>query len=50
MCACEPGFVCAKCQGTPFDDNYVADAELTEREFDDLVAAWEPADQVGEWV
>ena len=25
MCACEPGFVCSRCQGTPHDPNYVED-------------------------
>ena len=25
MCACEPGHVCSKCEGTPLDDRYGCD-------------------------
>lgn len=40
MCACEPGFVCRQCAGTPFDPNYAEDdpPALSEQDFDALTA------------
>lgn len=40
MCACEPGFICRQCAGTPFDPYYMEDdpPRLTESEFEDLSA------------
>jgi hypothetical protein len=37
MCACEPGFVCARCRLTPFDDDYDRQP-LTLAQFDLLIA------------
>ena len=46
MCACEGSFVCSKCEGTPFDYRYEADAfePMDTAEFDELTR-W----PVGEW-
>lgn len=36
MCACEPGFTCSGCAGTPFDPMYLLDEPdpITPAEFD----------------
>ena len=41
MCACEPGFTCSRCAGTPFDPMYLFDEPdpLTEPEFAELAEA-----------
>jgi len=46
VCACEPGFTCSKCAGTPFDPMYVFDEPepMEVAEFDELTR-W----PVGEW-
>ena len=38
MCACEPGWICRQCAGTPFDPYYFLEEpdELTPAEFDKL--------------
>ena len=50
MCACEPGFVCRQCAGTPFDPNYLLDEPepLSEGEFDDLLLERRPIIMLGE--
>jgi len=50
MCACDVGFICKQCAGTPFDPSYDFDQEpISPQEFDALVESyvtpWE-----GEWV
>ena len=49
MCACEPGFVCARCAGTPFDPRYEEDAyePLTVDEFDRLTET--PRNETERW-
>lgn len=44
MCACEPGFVCKQCAGTPFDPRYQEDASepVSVGEFNDLSRWWTP--------
>lgn len=48
MCSCEPGFVCRRCAGTPFDPNYAEDdpPPLTGDEFDALTLSRPSPDQV----
>lgn len=38
MCACEPGFTCTRCVGTPFDPAYLDNAPepVTPELFDDF--------------
>lgn len=38
MCACEPGFTCSRCAGTPFDPRYEEDTyePISEQEFEQL--------------
>lgn len=40
MCACDVGFTCRQCAGTPFDPRYIEDAHepMSPWEFDLLVA------------
>lgn len=33
MCACEPGYVCSCCKGTPRDDRYLDDEPRDHDEF-----------------
>lgn len=52
MCACEPGFTCSRCAGTPFDDSY-HEQEHDPPDFDALIAesTAEPfTGRPGEWV
>jgi len=37
LCGCEPGYVCARCRLTPFDDDYDRQP-LTQAQFDLLIA------------
>ena len=50
MCACEPGFVCRQCAGTPFDPNYLLDEPepMSEEAFDDLLLERRPIIMLGE--
>lgn len=47
MCACEPGFTCSRCAGTPFDPMYLFDEPdpITPAEFDVLAATHRVGDE-----